>query len=402
MNEALRRLMIRQSELTETINRLRGVETRSAEQDTELTAAEREWSDVQRDLRTALADDGAPSDAGETRERREIRARSTLAGYLTAYGQGLPASGAEAEWLAAEECAQTMIPLSMLVEPETRAVSPGPTATDTITTTAATQHPVFERTVAPYVGIEMPTVGGGQANYPYLSTSTTGGYVEKGAAVPETEAAYMVRTATPKRAGAAFAYSIHDAALYPPLESDLRRDLSSVVADVLDNAMLNGDGQGANCNGVLNQLTDPTAPADVITFDTAVAAYMDHVDAKYAIDESGVRMLVGTATYRKLGSLMRGTDSTMPAASWLRQHTGGLRASNRIAAPASNVQQAVVVRDSPDRRAICPVWRGLEYIRDPYSDAKKGEVRTTVNILLGDVAILRPDAYDQTAFKVAA
>ena len=148
--------------------------------------------------------------------------------------------------------------------------------------------------------------------------------------------------------------------------------------------------------------TDPDAPADVVTFDSAVALYMGYVDAKYALDESEVRMLVGKATYQKLGSLFRGTDSTMPVASWLRQHTGGLRSTNRIAAPASNVQQAVVIRNSPDRRAVCPIWRGLEYIRDQYTGSKKGEVTTTVNILLGDVVILRPDAYEQTAYKVAA
>ena len=401
MNEALRKLMIRQSELVEKINSLRKIEARSAEQGTELQTAENEYAAVQRDLRAALADDGAPADGGEGAERREIRSRASLGAYLTAYAQGVAAGGAESEWLAAEGCAQQTIPLSMLCQPETRATSPGPTDADIVSTTAAAVHPVFERTVGDYLGIEMPTVGGGQANFPFLSTSVTGGFVAKGSDVLETAAAYTVKTATPKRAGAAFAFSIHDSALYPPLESDLRRDLGSVVADVLDNAMLNGDGQGANANGLLAQLTDPTAPTDVVTFDSAVAMYMSHVDAKYALDESGVRMLVGRATYQKLGGLFRGTDSMMPASSWLRQHTGGLRSSNRIAAASSNVQQAVVVRESPDRRAVCPVWRGLEFIRDPYTNSKKGEVTTTINILLGDVVILRPDAYAQTAFKVA-
>ena len=67
------------------------------------------------------------------RERREIRSRATLAGFLRAYGQGVAADGAESEWLAAEGCAQREIPLSMLVEPEVRAtVSPGPTDADTV------------------------------------------------------------------------------------------------------------------------------------------------------------------------------------------------------------------------------------------------------------------------------
>ena len=402
MNEALRRALIRQSELVEKINGLRKIETRSTEQDTALQTAENEYADVQRQLRAALADDGAPADSGETAERREIRSRASLGGFLRAYGGGVAADGAEAEWLAAEGCAQREIPLSMLVAPETRAtVSPGPTDADTVTNTGPTIHPVFERTVGPYCGIEMPTVGAGQQNYPFLSTSVTGGYVAKGADVVETAAGYTVKTATPKRAGAAFTYSIHDSALYGPLESDLRRDMTSVVADVIDNALLNGDGQGANANGILAQLTDPDVPTDTVTWDSAVALYMGYVDSKYALDESAVKMLVGKATYRKLGSLLRGTDSMTPAATWLRTNTGGLRSTNRIAAPASNVQQAVVIRDSPDRRAVCPIWRGLEYIRDIYTGSKKGEVTTTVNLLLGDVVILRPDAYEQAAYKVA-
>ena len=402
MNEALRRLLIRQSELVEKINGLRKIETRSTEQATALQTAENEYADVQRDLRAALADDGRPADSGETAERREIRSRATLAGFLSAYGQGVAAGGAESEWLSAEGCAQQTIPLSMLVAPETRAtVSPGPTDADAVSSTAATIHPVFERTVGPYCGIEMPTVGAGQQNYPFLSTSVTGGYVAKGADVVETAAAYSLKTATPKRAGAAFTYSIHDSALYGPLESDLRRDMGSIVADVIDDALLNGNGTAPNPNGILAQLTDPDAPTDTVTWDSAVALYMGYVDAKYALDESAVKMLVGKATYQKLGSLLRGTDSTMPVASWLRQHTGGLRSTNRIAAPTDNVQPAVVVRNSPDRRAVCPIWRGLEYIRDQYTGSKKGEVTTTVNILLGDVVILRPDAYAQTAYKVA-
>ena len=76
--------------------------------------------------------------------------------------------------------------------------------------------------------------------------------------------------------------------------------------------------------------------------------------------------------------------------------------SNRLAAPAGDIQQAVAMRtQSPDRTAIVPIWNGVEAIRDEKSDARKGEIIVTLFALVGGVVLTRADAYKQVDFKLA-
>ena len=410
MTEAIRKLMIRDSEIRERINRLQGIEGRTDEQTADLAAARTEYATVQTELRAALSDDdqGGDQGDGEARERREIRGRAAVHRYVAAALGGAALSGAEAECSAAHGC-PGLVPLELFAGDqgetrETRAHTPGPAA-DTVTNTAATVHPVFDRSVAAYLGVDMPSVAAGQANYPYLNTSVTAGPKAAGTAADETAGAFGVRTATPKRITGSFRIRREDMALLPSLESDLRSNLSSVMTDAYDAQLLNGNNTDPNLNGLFQQLTDPTDPAaGAETFARYVAAFAGHVDGKYSTELTGVRALVGVATYRHMASTFATSEDATSALSYLRGETGGVRASGRVAAAASNVQQAVVRRTNPagDRVAVSPVWQGMELIRDPYTDAKKAEVILTALMLVGSPVILRPDAFVQDSFRLAA
>ena len=50
--------------------------------------------------------------------------------------------------------------------------------------------------------------------------------------------------------------------------------------------------------------------------------------------------------------------------------------------------------------AAMPTWQGLQLIRDPYSQAAKGEVIVTAVMLVGDVVVLRGGAFVQDSFRV--
>ena len=93
----------------------------------------------------------------------------------------------------------------------------------------------------------------------------------------------------------------------------------------------------------------------------------------------------------------------MTAEAWLTDRTGGVRTSRRIAAPAGNIQQAIVRRSNPagDRVAVMPTWQGLELIRDIYTGAGKGEVVVTGIMLVGDVVVLRSGAFVQDSYRLA-
>ena len=126
------------------------------------------------------------------------------------------------------------------------------------------------------------------------------------------------------------------------------------------------------------------------------------IDGRFANTEADIRLLVGSATLADAAVLYRSNNADDSAVDSLRRITGGLRVSGRIAAPSSNIQQCIVRRTNPanDSVASMPVWGGLELIRDPYSDANKGEVTITGIILVGDVVVLRSGAFVQDSFRL--
>ena len=157
----------RLSEQRSEFNGLRAVETRSAEQDTRLTALDSELTDSETEFRTAsdalLTEQTTTTAPGgedtEARERRELCVRANVGDV---YGSILEkrgaTDGATAEAQAAHGCAPNQIPLAMLAAPtEVRAVTPTPGASQT--EQAETIQPVFRHGQrARSSGIDRPTV----------------------------------------------------------------------------------------------------------------------------------------------------------------------------------------------------------------------------------------------------
>ena len=91
--------------------------------------------------------------------------------------------------------------------------------------------------------------------------------------------------------------------------------------------------------------------------------------------------------------------------------TGGWRTNKRMPdadtfLTVDNVQQAILCRKgrammpNPMRLAVAPHW-GYLTVDDIYSGARKGERRYVVSVLVGDVILVQPDAFEQVSFKVA-
>ena len=347
-----------------------------------------------------------PTGDPEDRERMEIRERSRLARYLSAAIAGRSVDGAEAELSAAFDCPGA-VPLAMFEtrqrQPEQRDVTAAPSIVDS--TLGAIVPALLQRSAAAWLGIEMPTVGVGDQSYPVVGTSVTGGPKAKSAAAAETVGAFTVTTAQPRRITGAFRFTLEDAARFDGMEEALRENLSSVLSDAADGQAVNGSGSGdGTINGLLNRLTDPDAPAATAeSFSRYNAAMLSHIDGTFAVDRTGVRALVGAATYRHAGGVFRSNETDLSALDYIAEKFGGVRLSNRIPAAASNVQQAIVRRSNPagDRVAVMPVWEGLTLIRDEVSGAGKGEIVVTGVMLAGDVVILRPGAFVQDSFRLA-
>ena len=410
------RLALRLSEIRQKLNELSAKDELTEAEETDLRSLSTEYPKLESRHRAALiaesvdeaeALDGEDGD-GEDRERSELRSRSRLAKYVSAAVDGLPVQGAEAELSAAAGCPGA-VPLELFEvrsdtgDPERRALTPAPSTTDE--NLSGIVPAIFDRSAASWLGIEMPTVPVGDAGYPVLSTSLTGGPVAKSAEADEGAGAFTVSMASPRRISGAFKFTYEDSARLSGMESALRQNIGSVLSDALDAQAINGSGTGdGTLNGLLNILTDPSAPAaNAEDFARYVAAAAGHVDGLFSVDLGGVRQLVGVQTYGHMAGTFRANEDSTTAEGWLMQRTGGVRTSRRIAAPASNIQQAIVRRSNPmgDRVAVMPVWEGLQMIRDPYTGARKGEVALTALMLVGDVIVLRGGAFVQGAYRLA-
>ena len=354
--------------------------------------------------RQQAADGGAPEDDGidaEERERREVLDKATLAGYIGCAATGKPYTGAEAEAADAYGCPGA-IPLEMWGRPREHRVQTDPADTTDVIFNP-TIHPLFNASVAGFLGVDMPAVPPGVQQYPVLNTSLTAAPKGKGEATPETAAAYgATLTANPRRIGGAYRLRREDLAVLPRMESDLNMNLQSVMADTLDNQILNGNGVSPNLKGFFNQLTDVAAASAVVTFDSALKLYADGIDGLLSRGVNDVSMLVSTDAVKKLEVLFRSNDSPFgPAASYLRMHTGGLRATNRISV-ASNVSGGILRRTmSPDRTCVLPVWQGVEAIRDEITDKDKGEISVTLFTMVGGPVFTRKAAYSEVSIKTA-
>ena len=357
---------------------------------------------------SGIVDDRLEGDDAEGRERRRLRAKSRVGNWLQSAISGKAIAGADAEYAAAAGVTDGTMPVDVLERDrprprqEDRVVTPTP-ATQAVQMGAIVPA-LFVRSVAPFLGIDMPMVGIGTPAYPYLTTSVTASMLAADAAAPETAGAFSVATAEPQRLQGSFRVRREDLVKLAGMEEALRMNLSSVLSDKLDDQILNGNGTAPNLQGLLDDGgagSAPTAPAaNAETLPRYAAAMSSHVDGLHATMNNQVRALVGVQTYAHASSVFQG-DSTMSAAAYLESVYGGFRATSRIAAPASNVQQALIRRGMEPRVALAPVWSGVEFIRDPYTDKDKGQISITAVTLVGGLAFVRSAAFTRDSFRLA-
>ena len=414
------KITLRQSEIRTELSALldTDVEKRSEDFGDKVGKLTKEMQGLELELRAAVTLEGTDAEPVETRsegdaearEKRELLGKVSLAGYIRSAISGKAPDGAEAEASDAFGC-PGLVPVALFElerrseKPdglETRAVTPAPGTTGR--TLAPTVPALFDQSVAAWLGIEMPTVGGGTPGYPVVSTNLTGGMKAKSAAAAETEGAITVTTASPKRLTGSFKITREDLAVLPSLETTLRQNLMRVLSDALDGQLLNGNNVGANLNGLFEQLTDAAVPeVNAETFARYVAALASHIDGLFATTQQDVRALVGPHTYRHMASTFATNDDSMSASTYLMEKYGGVRASRRIADPANDIQKAVIVRRNPagDRVGVAPVWSGLELVRDAITGAGRGEIVVTGLAMVGGVVLLRSGVYVEDSFRLA-
>ena len=390
----------------------------------ELDKIEKATPDLERQIRAAQvgveteeADQqtrAADNPDAEQRERIELRSKARLTNYLLAAMRGQLPSGAEAELQQAAGVSQIPIELfDVPVEHRVDTTTPAPT-----TGTGVNLQPVFPliyaRSVLPRLGIAMPRTGSGGYSTATITAGLSAAAKAKGDAQESTAATLTAKSTTPHRVSARLSIAIEDVATVGTenFEAQLRSSLQLALSDRLDHLGLTGDGQNANPQGLLPQLTDPADPSDVVDFDGFVALAAGGIDGGPWADGMGaIRLCVNAETMRKAETTFQSATNykgELSAGAYLREKSGGFFASARMPATASNIAQCIRVRMATmglegvnaGMLATCPVWAEVG-IDDIFSDSGSGIRHFTLHHLIGDVLVIQSNAFERVDLKVS-
>ena len=348
----------------------------------------------------------------EEREMRELRSKASIGRFLGAAIRGSALQGPEAEFAAAHGCGESGIPLQMFEKPEARTEQRADVVTSAPSTVGVNFAPIrpaiFARAIAPRLGIETPMVPSGTYVEAVITGDATAGAKEQGAAAEATAVTITPASSTPHRITGRIGIPIEALASIGGgnLDGSLDMNLSQVMSDAYDDAIINGSGADNQISGLLKKLSDATAATNAITWDTGWGLYTAGVDGKWAEMTSDVGLLVNPESYRKMASLFRdgGTDhkGEISLSDYARQHTAGLWTNSRMPDGSSNVSTGIRYRTGQPgvRKACVPVWGSLT-IDDIYTASASGVKYVSMHILLGDLILNYSDAFAEVSIKTA-
>ena len=406
----LQKLQLRQSEIREKLNTLLGLDTRTEEQNTELTELTGEGQAIEPEIRAAIVaapdpeEVTTPTGDPEQRERLELRGKARVTDFIVARLRGQPVTGASLEYSQAEGC-EGAIPPSLLREPETRA--------DAATLAPAT-HPTMPNQIQgyaypppihEYVGVQVVPQAEGDAAYPVVSTALTGGMVAAGVAGDSAAAALTItKHVADRRLQTRLTLRREDLAAYSQTEAAWKMNLVQEQAATLDVQVLSGDDSSPNLDGLQHQVI-VTAESTSTTFDLAVGKVAGLVDGLYAPDLKAIRLVVNPAVAAWMMKSFRSTAAVGGVNetlwSYLSRELGGLRASKRMPASASNVAWCLAHRMGVQGQlGVVTSWGGVT-IEDVFSDSKSGLIHCTAVQVVQGVGLLRADAWKAISIKTA-
>ena len=340
------------------------------------------------DLETVKA--AAGEGDAEARALQELRGKVKLTSYVTAAVEQRAAAGAEAEFNQTLGIAGNRFPLELLSPPEIRATSD----VDTATVPSRWIDRLFAGSAAQAVGITMESVPAGVASFPVTSAGASA--AQRGRQEAAADAAWTISVSElkPTRNSVRVVFSVEDAARIPGLESALTRDFRMALMEGIDRACFLGDS-GANENvaditGLMTAagLVDKTiSQANKIKGSNVLAEFASLIDGKAAMMPSDLKAVfaVGANTLwaHQLANTGASVDTTI--AEFLRRF--GLnwmtRGDLETNTAADDFAAFVGLGRGIEGSAVAAVWNSGELIRDPYTNAAKGEVALMLLYLWG-------------------
>ncbi len=319
----------------------------------------------------------------ESKERAELYAKASVGELVYALINGKSSvKGAMGELQQEHGLADNEIHVRQLT-PEKYNVTPAPGNTGEVQQEIIPY--VFPQACAAFLGVDMPTVGVGEAVYPVLTKKLDIRVPAENADADETTGQFSADVLSPSRIQASFFYSREDRARFMGMDEALRENLSMGLSDGLDDAILSGT------NGLLTgtNLDNHNANAE-----TSFASYISdfgysRVDGRYASMTSELRIVMGSDTYAHAGGQYRGSNSEETALDRLMRVTGGVKVSAHVPdAAGTPAKQNAIIRLGMRRDMVAAIWENVALVPDEVTLIKKGQLQITA-IMLHAVKILR-------------
>ena len=331
----------------------------------------------------------------EARELFELYNRSSLGRYVQYAAEGRTlADGPERELNdGLDVMGDSRMPLAMLIDPDGQ---PGRTEdrADAVTniTVNTMQRPdrwlarVFEGTASEFLGITRRSVSG-LAAFPVIGSGASAETVAKGAVKDAQSFGLAVETLDPKRISARYVFSREDAArLGSMFEDSMRGDLRMALASAMDKEIINGSG--SILNGLLDetplQLNDAAdgAITDATTGLQVANGLAGLIDGKYAMTMNDIRAAFNPAFYgymRTLPITFANTDGYL--STWFEMEKVRVMAAGHIGEVTGQAGESYLIASLAkglSGAAVSAVWDSVELVRDPYTEAAKGQVAVTL------------------------
>ena len=398
------KLLVRISELRQRLNAIGGLEGDAFTDEirSESEALQAEFADSEIKYRSAVIAESEEAEKrqalepdAEGRELRELVQGASIGRIFGATVDHRATEGRESEVQKHYGVGGNQIPLAMLRDPavEHRAVTaaPGDVGTE--------QQPiipgVFPQSVAAFLGVDMPTVGVGDASFPVLVTNAVVEALAEAGAGTESDGSFSGAALSPSRLQANFRFSIEDRAKFAGMDEALRANLSEGLSDGLDKQVIAGSEgllEGANLpNNNVNAVTTYALYRSQFAF--------ARVDGKYASTTDELRIVMGSGTYTHSAAQYRGNNDNQDALQSLREATGGVKVSAHVPAVSGNKQNAVI-RLGMRKDMVAALWEGIQLLEDPYTQKSKGEIVLT-GVMLYAVKILRAGGFFKQQVQTA-
>ena len=381
-------------ELSKTKQRLlelSGLDTLTEEQRTEADTLTGSLPDLETRWRAATAGEADAEKRAleegpdaEARARQELKAKTKVANYVTAAVEGRSVDGPELEFNQSLGLrGEGQFPMELLAPVEHRAT----TDSEAATAQRSWLDRLMSDTAAARLGISFESVMPGVASFPV--TTAGGSPAMRGRSQVVTDAAWTVGITEmkPKRLGVRAIFNEEDAMRLPGLEDALRRDLANAVVERMDRLVFVGDDTANEDRGDIAGLQTLTVSEVTLTQSNKVkgsntlAVFAGRVDGLHANGLEDLRVVTSVGANTLWLSTVDSAIDSQTIAAFLR--AAGLSWTVRadIDTNTANGDFGAFIAGGRGLQGagVAAVWNRGVLVRDPYSEAAKGEVALTLS-----------------------